>query len=244
MNIYKRLVEETLLHLEEEKKTHLIATKETEDFFRPLIEKKKKILSVPRRIDPKHVEQTIVLPQKAQEESQLPSPAIKPVKAPAEIKTLMQKVHPHLSFTSEIPSDESALRIASNWKERENVQPAMLLSYSENSKEMQFLENIAQAIAMLVPAAVIDARRLDKENKWQTFLESSALCFIVASHYPKAFYRENLASSEKFLKDIPLFLIAPTSFYFKNPEAKRALWKTLKAMRHSLAKKCTMLPSS
>ena len=110
----------------------------------------------------------------------------------------------------------------------------MLLSFSENVKEEEFLHQIARAITTyFLPARVANGRLLEKEKKWEFFLNSPSLKWIIASQFPKAFYRENLATSEKFLKEVPLLLISSPSFYFKNPEAKRALWKTLCAMLQS-----------
>jgi hypothetical protein len=238
---YARLIDDTLTFLKEEGflEKRLFVSKESYAFFSLAKAEKKKTPLLPPvvqapafipREEPKKKE-----PAKTEEVTMAkPPPPLK--KEPhEEIRTLIARVHPHLPLASEIPSDEQGARIANAWREQEHVLPVALLSFSDHSKELSFLSQVATAITShFLKASVIDGARLEREKKWDLFLKTPHLRLIIAYQFPKVFYLENLATSEKFLGKTPLLVISPPSFYLQNPEAKRTLWKTL----------CNLLQSS
>jgi hypothetical protein len=262
VNTYLRLLEETLLSIAEAAiiSSHLPSTKAIKGLFtstkkemhRNPLPEKTGFPKLSQKISPPALSKTEktppldeikedpiletpkddVAPKTALMKAEKAKPAL--LSSKNEIKKLIERVHPHVRLSFEIPNDEKATTLATVWKEREKVTSVTILSFAENSREEEFLHQIANAVtAYLLPAQVADGRLLEKEKKWETFLDSPALKWIIADQFPKAYYRENLASSEKFLGATPLILISPISFYFKNPEAKRALWKTLCATLRS-----------
>ncbi len=187
----------------------------------------------------------IPLPQATPKKVEEPQPTreplhLQPLEAPlvekAEaLRELLTKIAPDFALRETPPDDTGAQRIRNHWKEETQAAAVVLLSFGETEKELLFYKNIAQAINQsLMPAKLVDGRRLEKEKKWDSFLESSQLKWILVSQdqLKKGMdllrhYRENPATSEKFLGQASLLLIAPPATYFKQPGLKRTLWETL-----------------
>ncbi|HEY5259188.1 MAG TPA: hypothetical protein VIJ46_00955 [Rhabdochlamydiaceae bacterium] len=185
--------------------------------------------------------------QKKVEEAPPPQPLpvreplhLQPLEAPliekAEaLRELLAKVAPDFALKETPPDDTGAQRIRNHWKEEMQAAAVVILSFGETEKELLFYKNIAQAINQsLLPAKLVDGRRLEKEKKWDSFLESSQLKWILISQdqLKKGMdllrhFRENPATSEKFLGQASLLLIAPPATHFKQPGLKRTLWETL-----------------
>lgn len=165
-----------------------------------------------------------------------PRPQVQPPAEPMEeLRRLIQKTAPTLPLHREIPSDELAQQVANRWKQAAHLSEVMVLSFGENGQSLAFLQNLARAIDIdLRPAELIDTVKMDKEKKWEPFFESESLKWIIApsrsigkSSELVRFYRENPATQERFLGNIPIFFLSPFQDYFKNPALKRSLWNTL-----------------
>ncbi len=151
------------------------------------------------------------------------------------LRELLAKVAPDFVMRETPPDDAHAQRIRNHWKEEVQAAPVVLLTFGENEKELRFFQNIARAVNQsLLPAKLVDGRRLEKEKKWDSFFDSSQLKWILLSQDQLRtgtdllrHFRENPATAEKFLGRASLLLLAPPAAYFKNPELKRTLWETL-----------------
>lgn len=151
------------------------------------------------------------------------------------LRELLATVAPNFSLRETPPDDAGARAIRNHWKEEAQAAAVVLLSFGENEKELRFYQNITAAINQsLLPAKLVDGRRLEKEKKWDSFLASAQLQWILLpqDQLKKGMdllrhFRENPATAEKFLGATPLFFLASPAVYFKQPELKRTLWETL-----------------
>lgn len=185
-----------------------------------------------------------VAPSKKTEAAPPPAPTpalhLQPMEAPLiekgdSLRELLAKVAPNFILRETPPDDAHAQRIRNHWKEEVQAAAAVLLSFGESEKELRFYQNIAQAINQsLLPAKLVDGRRLEKEKKWDSFFASAQLKWVLLSQDQLkkgtdllVHFRENPATGEKFLGRASLFLLAPPAAYFKQPELKRKLWETL-----------------
>jgi hypothetical protein len=152
----------------------------------------------------------------------------------AEIRTLLKKIAPHLPLIDKIPEDTQAKRIANAWQEPICQADIAVLLLGENRAEEQFLHNLAQGISRkLCPAQLIRGVDLEKEKKWDLFLQRSPLKWLICS--PRLyqcpdllrFYRENPATKTYFLEEKNLLLLSPIASYLNNPALKAPLWEKL-----------------
>ncbi len=188
---------------------------------------------------PKKIATPIAPPKKVEEAPHAPL-HLQPLEAPLiekadALKELLAKIAPDFALKESPPDDTAAVRIRNRWKEQSEATAVILLTFTESDKELQFYQNVARAIDLtLQPAKCLDGRRLEKEKKWDLFLESAQLKWILVSQdqLKKGMdilrhFRENPATAEKFLGHASLLLIPPPAAYFKEPSLKRTLWETL-----------------
>ncbi len=181
-----------------------------------------------KRSPPPPVQQDAVIeqPKKAQE---VPSTLneLSPIK-----KTLL-RVAPHIKLTDEVPDDAVAKRVATAWKEKVEGAEVILLACTTDTETLEFLKTLGKAVDQnLGKAKILPAERLEKENRWDLFLQKNEFRLIIASDgmqkLPELmrFYKAIPAQSQFFLDKTPLVALSPASTY-KSIEHKAALWKTL-----------------
>lgn len=184
------------------------------------------------------------IPSSSQPVSHTPKSEIRPILEPStkpapdpmeEMRQKIAKAAPQMKLRENILDDTEAKKIANMWQEHlKNIQVAVL-SFGENGKNLEFLNNVAKAIdSLIAPAKVIDALRFEKEKKWQLFFESYPLKLILAPDIKvwkstdlAVFYKENPTAASSVLGKSPLLFIQPIGSYLKNPKEKRALWKAI-----------------
>ncbi len=149
------------------------------------------------------------------------------------IKKMVQKIAPQYPLVDQVPDDLKAKRIANAWKEKIPDVEVILLACDIHNDTLELLKNLARAIDQnLAKCKVVAAERMEKEKRWDFFLEKNAFRLIIASSGIKELpglmqhYRSNPASSQHFLGQIPLLLLAQASVY-KSLEHKAHLWKIL-----------------
>jgi hypothetical protein len=172
------------------------------------------------------------------QKKQLPPKEKKSVELDTEMKQMVAKILPEVALSSGIPDDASAKKMAHLYKEQHLTAKVLVLSFGETGPELSFLQNVTKAIdSLLVPAKFIEMRKIERENSWELTLNSPSLQLILAPPFQAwksislaRFYRENPASKNHFLKEIPLALMQPVESYLKNPDLKRELWKILSSL--------------
>ena len=149
------------------------------------------------------------------------------------MKAVLNSIAPEL-FLHEAPlPDDKAKRIKNAWNEKSLVPEIPILFQGTHYRS--FLENLAKAISLtFAPSRVIEMTSFEKEKKWDIFLESPKLKFILcpdhlifSSKELLPFYKENPGQKTRFLGNIPLLLLPDLSLYFKDPYLKRSLWNVL-----------------
>jgi hypothetical protein len=181
-----------------------------------------------------------VVPEVKREE--VPPPAVAPIKAVEEkspvessspIKKTLQRIAPQIKLVDQVPSDEEAKRIANAWKEKLSDVEVVLLACDTQPDTLELLKGLAKAIDQnLAKSKVISAERLEREKRWDLFLEKNPLRLIIASDGMQQctelmrFYRAVPSQAQFFLNQTPLFVLSKTSLY-KSLEHKALLWKTL-----------------
>jgi hypothetical protein len=151
------------------------------------------------------------------------------------LKSLFQKTFPQLALPDEIPSDETAKKIAHRWKTKNQIAPISILHFSEPPKQKALLGEIVKAIDIYFgPARLINAETIEKEKQWETFLSSNNLKLVIACDYTlwqlsdlMRHYKEVPSQQTRNLANIPLFLLPDLSLYLKDPLLKRSLWKAI-----------------
>jgi len=159
-----------------------------------------------------------------------------------EMKQMVTKILPEVTLTSSIPDDASAKKIAHLYKEPHLNAKALVLSFGETGSALSFLQNVTKAIdSLLVPAKLIEMRKIERENSWELTLSAPTLQLILAPPFQAwktislaRFYRENPASKTHFLKEIPVLMMQPAHAYLKNPDLKRDLWKMVSSLLSTL----------
>jgi len=149
------------------------------------------------------------------------------------LKKTVQQIAPHLALTDAVPDDAEAKRVASGWKETVTDAEVILLACDREQETLELLKNLAKAIdGHLARSKVIAAERLEKEKRWDLFLEKNRLRLLIASDQMQKmpellrFYRAVPAQSQFFLGETPLLPLLPASTY-RAIDKKAALWKTL-----------------
>lgn len=142
---------------------------------------------------------------------------------------------PEMKILDSIPDDSIAHKISQRWKAKTLSAPISILSYQEPSEQKEFLQNIAKAISVsFFETQLIQVEEIETQNLWESFFSSSELKLIIVCDYTLwqlkgllSFYKETPGKNERFLGDVPLFLLPDLSLYLKAPHLKRHLWKAL-----------------
>jgi hypothetical protein len=149
------------------------------------------------------------------------------------IKKTLQRIAPNLKLIDQIPDDEQAKRIASAWKEKISDAEVILLVCDSNADTLEFLKGLAKAIDQhLAKVKILMAERLEREKRWDLFLDKNSFRLIIASDgmqkLPELmrFYKSVPASAQFFLDKTPLLVLSSSTVY-KSLEHKALLWKTL-----------------
>jgi hypothetical protein len=154
------------------------------------------------------------------------------------MKQMVAKILPEVALTSSIPDDAAAKKMAHLYKEHHLNAKVLVFSLGETGPTLNFLQNVTKAIdSLLVPAKLVEMRKIERENSWELTLSSPTLQLILAPPFQDwktislaRFYRENPASKSHFLKETPVLLMQPAHAYLKNPDHKRDLWKIVSSL--------------
>lgn len=168
----------------------------------------------------------------------LPSPEEDDIEA---IRLQLSKSIPEIKFHTSIPSDDKAKQISEAWKYKNIIEPIVLLSYKENEKLLKFLFQLRRSLsAYFLPAKIISATILEKENQWEQFLSSKNLRLILLSDVAlwqlprlKAHFRQD-PQKQSFLQNTPLILLPDLSLYLQEPLLKASLWSGLQQTINTL----------
>jgi hypothetical protein len=171
-------------------------------------------------------------PKKASTSSKKTTEAIDP-----DMRELITQVLPHVALTNDIPSDREAKHFAHLWKQEFLQATVLVLCTTPSEIHINLTEAIHQRLA---PAKLLTIDPMEKEGKWEIALSSSLLKLVLAPPLVEwkslslaRFYRENPSSQSTFLNNTPLFLMQPPTFYQKNPDLKKELWKSLSSLLSS-----------
>ncbi|MFA6119273.1 MAG: hypothetical protein WCT85_03165 [Parachlamydiales bacterium] len=152
-----------------------------------------------------------------------------------DIKNVLKKIQPNLILTDEIPDDKTAKQKAQKYKFKNISSPITILAYKENEDYYKFLEKLSIALNIyFMPTKVVSAYLIEKQNNWEAFFSENEINLIISSDYTvfelpilRKHYKENPSQQEKYLKEIPLFLLPDISIYFKEPSLKLSLFKAI-----------------
>ena len=210
----------------------LVEKEPTPIFIKPLENQIKKPSLPPK-------DKVVIAPIKEEKTSQaISAPAITPkafpLKFSEEIKRQVQKILPHVVIKNDIPNDDEAKILSEEYKQPTRAAKILILSFSKNEKLDLFLQNVKKAIeSHFDSCAIIDAKKWENKNEWDAFFAMHKPSLIITS--PDIFssknllplYRENGATKDKVLNDIPLMMLSVLSSYLLSTEHKKTLWIAL-----------------
>jgi len=158
-----------------------------------------------------------------------------------DIKKSMGKLFPHISMLKEPIDDKTAKQKSQKYKLKNISSSITILAYKEDEKLYRFLEKLSISLSIyFYPSKVVSAYLIEKENSWDNFLNED-ISLIISSDYTifelknlRSFYKENPSKNEKFLKNIPLFLLPDIFLYLKEPTLKKSLFNALKQKIYSI----------
>lgn len=153
----------------------------------------------------------------------------------SDIKNIITKISPNIQISDEILDDKLAKQKAQKYKLKSIAANLTILAYKENEKHYKFLEKLSLALNnYFYPSKLISAYVIEKENNWDIFFSENEIFLIISSDYTifelpnlRKHYKENPSNKEKYLDNIPLFLLPDISIYLKEPSLKISLFKTL-----------------
>ncbi|MBA3238914.1 MAG: hypothetical protein H0T62_11295 [Parachlamydiaceae bacterium] len=183
---------------------------------------------------PPPVMETVIRPKTHLEQKQFLRETLQPTGSTnfTDMLTFFKEKLPTIPLSDSIPDDSEAKAIALRWKAP--AAQVLLLSFSNLTKEQQFLANIAQAIDQrLASAKIIYAYKVEEEKGWEDLLNANTLRLVISSNtslhtLPELLkhYREE-STGKHTLARVPLFLLADLSLYMEQPALKSSLWKSL-----------------
>ncbi len=201
-------------------------------------EKPNKIYKKPKTVS--SLKQKEIVPITFEEEKKKPTLKLEPITKtavyPDNIQTLLQAVAPQISYVEEVPNDKKAKEIAQSWKYQSKTAPISILTFSLNIFSKGFVKQLQKALQTLyIPSSIIDGMDIEKNDYWNRFLSTPSIELIIMQdkdlkNSPNLLchIKEVPNKSEKFLHNIPLFLLPDLSLYEKNFHLKRNLYKALK----------------
>ena len=150
----------------------------------------------------------------------------------SDIRAVVTKLYPQLRLSAPPTSDNKTAFSAGK------IIDVYVLQMQNTLREEAFLHYLAGAInRVLLPAAVLDGFRVEKEKGWEKVLENSHLKLIVMSQSQldkmeglRAHFRRNPSDQTCTLGDIPLLLLPELQEIFQQSEKKFTLWKTLQTV--------------
>jgi hypothetical protein len=151
-----------------------------------------------------------------------------------DMKTIFIECFPNYSVLDHPPHDDEAKNVLNRWKQELTDPEIIILSFEESPQQKLFLQNIAKAIqTRFGPTATLNAKKIEVDNQWSTFLNSKNLRLVIACDYAlysfnglMAHYRE-ASGSCRYLNEKPLLLISDLSLYMKESKLKPSLWKAI-----------------
>jgi hypothetical protein len=210
--------------------------RDTLTFLKDPLFAKHSMLASPEEVQffKKKPEAPVVIAPKPPEKIPIPPPrAVQPPQDLSPLKKTLQRIAPSMKMVDQVPEDAEAKRIASAWKEKIVDAQVVFLVCNIDAETLEFLKGLAKAVDHhLAKTKILMAERLEKEKRWDLFLEKNAFRLIIASEgiqqWPELmrFYRAMPASNQLFLDKTPLFVLSTAALY-KSLEHKAHLWKTL-----------------
>lgn len=163
-------------------------------------------------------------------------PLAKPVEDSfSDIKKVMRGLFPSITLSEKTLDDTKAKSIKDKWKQVDVIESVIVIAYQESKQELDFLYSIVNALTIYgTRASLIFASKYEKKG-WDSLLNNSQIKFIIAKEHfiyhsrLKQHYKESAKSGLFYLNEIPLFQLADLSVYFKEPNLKALLWKSLRA---------------
>lgn len=232
---FRDLVRDTLTYLKEQPRQPMLAAPEDAAFFKTAKPLEAPTTASKKALGPPPTAQV----QKVAEVKQAPVvleevKSVKKVVTPdiaMDIKKTLQKIAPAIRLTDQVADDSAAKRIASAYKEKVPEAEVVLLVCDPAIETMEFFKTLAKAIdGQLAKAKILSADRIEREKRWDLFLEANSFRLIIASEgcqkYPELmrFYRAN--PPQFFLSKVPFLPLSAAASY-QALEKKALLWKTL-----------------
>ncbi|MBF8262923.1 MAG: hypothetical protein HW387_588 [Parachlamydiales bacterium] len=244
----RNLIRDALDHLQSEKT--ILAEAHDCDYFRRLYRTLKDSPPSPAPIAPKPIpleiktEPAVLIAPPPIPTAPPPAknPEAEPVRTLApkdtsfeDVRKMMSRVFPEMTFPTIIPSDVKARQIAERWITKNQSAPLSILFFQEQKAQHQFLVNLTAALDTFYgEAKLIQAEGIEKDNQWEAFLSVPQLKLVIVGDYALwqmphllQYYRENPTRTEKFLQKTPVMLLPDLTLYLKDPSLKRSLWKAL-----------------
>lgn len=146
------------------------------------------------------------------------------------------KMHfPHIPLREKPLCDSQAKLIKNQWKLDKEIAPVLILSRNHNPMEIQFLQNLAQAIAVrFTPAKLIFLDKIEKNQQWDDLfspsnvkLVLSCIDYLYAQPELMEIYREEKDGEKQYINQIPLIPLSDLNIYFKDPQSKSLLWRKI-----------------
>lgn len=230
------LISDTLAYLKDPllPRQTLLGTAEEYAFFQVKVETKSESVAA-KWVAPQKKEEKAAAPLTPP--APLPTPIAVEKAAPpppsSTMKQLLQKVAPAIKLTDQVPDDAEAKRIASGWKEKIADADVVFLACDSDAETLEFLKGLAKAVDQhLAKSKIIMAEKLEKEKRWDLFLEKNAFKLIIASAGVQSlpelmrFYKSYPSTGQLFLDQVPLLVLSPALTY-RETDKKASLWKTL-----------------
>lgn len=249
---YSFLINQLLYHLKNRKEKNIFSSHENYLFLKDVLKDLVQDTPTPTPIKTK----TVPLPQSNQKKTPPTISKNSPPPPPKEtietvknfsffedFREIVNRISPQIKISNQLPDDTTAKKIATGYIYKQNVEDILILSASEDKKELVFLENIAKAVLTLFfPSSVLKIPQLDN-LEWSSLLSLTKIKLIIANrdeilNTPDLlpFFKENNSPQKAFLKDKPLFFIQKPSSYLITPLLKSKLWKELKTTLEDLTK--------
>lgn len=193
-------------------------------------------VAAPKEIEKGSVTPSVDAPVKSTKEFTLEAPPAYEACDHQEIRKILQERFPSLRIINTIPNDQDATKLAKLWEHDQELPQVLLLIGDESEKQKLFLENLRIAIESYgLSAKVVSISKIDHGRGWEPILQDKGLKLIISnsSHlaaFPhlKTHVRRTTKLTLQTLGEVPLFLLADFSSYFKESSLKPLLWKNLK----------------
>lgn len=159
-----------------------------------------------------------------------------------DLHKLIMQTCPDFRYIEQIPDDREATLRGTRQSNVAQDAEVLILSFSEPTKHVAFLQNVAYALRLKGKnAIVVPAQAIEDSNGWAELSSKGKVRLLIASDYG-IYTMAQLMNQVKAIPDknrhmmgsIPLFLISDVSLYLKQPQLKPALWKALCELIHDM----------